>query len=116
MRAPCDFDNLAASMADPLRPLRRLIWLYFWLLLFEGVLRKWLLPGLSGPLLIVRDPVALAIYALALRHGVFPRSGLVWWTAALAALCFAASFAGLGNLKVTLFGMRADFLHLPLIV
>jgi len=102
-------------MADPLRPLRQLIWLYFWLLLFEGALRKWLLPGLSGPLLIVRDPVALGIYALAFRHGVFPRSGFVWWTAMLATMCFVASFAGVGNLKVTLFGLRADFLHLPLI-
>jgi hypothetical protein len=39
--------------------LRQLLWLYFWLLIFEGALRKWLLPGLSTPLLLVRDPVAL---------------------------------------------------------
>ena len=36
--------------------------------------------------------------------------------AILAALCFAASFAGVGTLKVTIYGLRADFLHLPLIV
>ena len=33
----------------------RLVWAYFWLLLFEGALRKWLVPGLSSALLIVRD-------------------------------------------------------------
>ena len=35
--------------------LKRLIWVYFILLVFEGALRKWFLPGLSTPLLIVRD-------------------------------------------------------------
>ncbi len=35
--------------------LKKGIWLYFFLLLFEGALRKWVLPSLSAPLLIVRD-------------------------------------------------------------
>ncbi len=103
-------------MNNSFKSLRRLIWLYFWLLLLEGALRKWLMPGLSNALLIVRDPVAFAIYALAFRERVFPRSAFVHWIAALAALCFAASFAGIGNLPVTLYGLRADFLHLPLIL
>lgn len=102
-------------MNSSLSDLRRLIWLYFWLLLFEGAMRKWFFPGLSNALLIVRDPVVLAIYALALRDRVFPVNGLVLWTFSLAALCFLASFAGIGTLSVTLYGMRADFLHLPLI-
>jgi hypothetical protein len=101
-------------MNDSFKTLRRLIWLYFWLLLFEGAMRKWLFPGLSNALLIVRDPVVIAIYAVALRDHVFPRSGFVLWTALLAILCFLASFAGYGNLAVTVYGMRADFLHLPL--
>jgi len=95
--------------------MRRLIWLYFWLLLFEGALRKWLFPGLSNALLIVRDPVVLAIYALALRDRLLPVSGFVMWILVLAALCFLASFAGIGNLAVTIYGLRADFLHLPLL-
>ncbi len=95
--------------------LRRLIWLYFWLLLLEGAMRKWLFPGLSNALLIVRDPVVLGIYALALRDKVFPRNGFVLWIFLLAILCFLASFAGIGTLPVTVYGLRADFLHLPLI-
>jgi hypothetical protein len=95
--------------------LRRLIWLYLWLLLFEGALRKWFLPGLSNALLIARDPVVILIYALALRERVFPVSGFVLWTFVLAVLGFFASFAGIGNLAVTVYGLRADFLHLPLI-
>jgi len=95
--------------------LRRLIWLYFWLLLLEGALRKWLVPGLSNVLLIVRDPIVVLIYALAIREGVFPASGMILWTVILAMLSFMASFAGIGDLAVTIYGLRADFLHLPLV-
>jgi len=102
-------------MNDSHRTLRRLIWIYFWLLIFEGALRKWLVPNLSNALLIVRDPVVIAIYAVAVRDRVFPTSGFTLWTLVLAVLCFLASFAGIGNIAVTLYGLRADFLHLPLI-
>ena len=37
------------------------IWLYFFLWIFEGALRKWVLPSLATPLLIVRDPIAIFI-------------------------------------------------------
>ncbi|MEA3213389.1 MAG: hypothetical protein QOE70_6446 [Chthoniobacter sp.] len=96
--------------------IRRLIWLYFWLLIFEGVLRKWVVPSLSSVLLLARDPVVIAIYFLALRQGIFPLNRAV---AALALLCVGAFTTGLfaahGSLMVTLYGLRANFLHLPLI-
>src|ERR1700677_534112 len=98
-----------------LRNLKRLIWLYFWLLMFEGSLRKWLLPQLSTPLLIVRDPVVLLIYCMAIARGIFPKTLLVTLIFLLAVLGFFASLTGIGTLKVTLYGMHADFLHLPLI-
>src|ERR1700731_2910306 len=63
--------------------IRQLIWVYFWLLLLEGALRKWIVPQLSNPLLIVRDPVAIAIYFFAIRARVFPRNG---WTVVLAVI------------------------------
>lgn len=98
-----------------LQNLKRLLWLYFWLLIFEGALRKWILPSLSTPLLLVRDPVVLLIYAMAAANGIFPRNAFIRWTLVLAVLSFLASFAGIGNLKVTLYGLRTNFLHLPLI-
>lgn len=95
--------------------LKRLIWAYFLLLIFEGALRKWFLPSLSTPLLIVRDPVVILIYGVAASGNRFPRSAFIGWITGLALLSFLASFTGTGNLKVILFGLRADFLHLPLI-
>jgi len=49
------------------RRLVLLIDLYLVLLIVEGALRKWLLPSLSDPLLLVRDPVAIAICVLGYR-------------------------------------------------
>jgi hypothetical protein len=97
------------------RGIKRLIWLYFWLLIFEGAFRKWIVPSLSSPLLIVRDPVVLAIYAMAFSRGLFPKNGFVKCIIALAVIDAATSLGGIGNWKVTIFGLHADFLHLPLI-
>lgn len=100
---------------DETKSIKRLIWLYFWLLMFEGALRKWVVPGLSNPLLIVRDPVVIAIYFAAANRGLFPNTAFIGWCAFLAVISLAMSLMGTGTLYVTLFGLRANYLHLPLI-
>lgn len=94
---------------------KRLIWLYFWMLLLEGAFRKWFLPGLAAPLLLARDPVVIAIYLMAAVQGRFPRSGFLVWIGGLTIASLAVSLVGDGNLKVSVFGLHANFLHLPLI-
>ena len=105
-----------------LRNIRRLIWLYFWLLLFEGALRKWVVPQLSNPLLIVRDPVVVLIYVLAIRNGIFPLNRWVYSIAIIGLLSFLLTFVPLWPYLpparialVSGFGFRSNFLHLPLI-
>jgi hypothetical protein len=107
-----------------LRNLRRLIWLYFWLLLFEGALRKWVLPQLSNPLLLIRDPVVIAIYMLSLRARVFPRNAWVLSLGIIGVLSLLLSVLvmvlnfGLPPKSIAIitgFGFRSNFLHLPLI-
>jgi hypothetical protein len=98
-----------------LRPLRFLLWLYIWLLLGEGALRKWFLPHLSGPLLVVRDPVLLGMYVTALAQGIFPLNRFVGVTIVLAGLSFFCSLCVFGHIGVILYGVRTNFLHLPLI-
>ena len=99
------------------KAIRRLIWTYFFLLLFEGVLRKWLVPQfLSTPLAIVRDPVLLYIYWLAFRSGKLPTSPFVVSCGVIAVLCFLAGLIPDRNtLFVDLYGVRTDFLHMPFI-
>jgi hypothetical protein len=104
------------------RYIRYLIWLYFWLLLVEGALRKWILPGLSNPLLVIRDPVVLAIYAFSFRARVFPRNGWVVALIVMACLAVMATFFQLWDYvapqyiaAVAGYGVHANFFHLPLI-
>jgi hypothetical protein len=104
------------------RWVRRLIWLYFWLLLIEGALRKWALPDYSNPLLLIRDPVAVAIYLFAIPAKVFPKNG---WTIALFTIGFLSLIATFAQLWLYLppqiiafvsgYGFRSNFFHVPLI-
>ena len=106
----------AAETLPALLTTKRLIWLYFWLLLFEGALRKWILPGLSNPLLLIRDPIVILIYVSAATAGAFPRNPFIVWIVGLGLLSIVVSeLFGTGNLLVTLYGFRTSFLHLPLI-
>src|SRR5438067_352174 len=98
------------------KTLKRLVWLYFWLLIFEGALRKWVFPQFANPLLIVRDPVVIAIYLMAVRDGVWPRSNFVICIIGLGVVTFlGALLASQFYPLVALFGLRSNFLHLPLI-
>jgi hypothetical protein len=69
------------------RLIRNLIWLYIILWLVEGGLRRWFLPGLASPLLLVRDPLVIAIYCISLSNGLFPVNSFVIWGAILAWEC-----------------------------
>jgi hypothetical protein len=94
-----------------------LLWLYFWLLIFEGALRRWFLPSLSNLLLLVRDPIALliVIWAWPLLRSRLSR---FWLNPLLviAPIAFVlASTVGHGDIPTALYGCRILILHLPLI-
>jgi hypothetical protein len=108
------------SQDKPLVALRRMIWLYFWLLIFEGALRKWVVPSLSTPLLVIRDPLVLLIYFQAIRCRRFPLNapmvGLFLLLSGFILLSVIQIISGIGGGPlVTAYGLRTNFLHLPLI-
>jgi len=101
--------------------IQRLIWFYFWLLIFEGALRKWVVPQFAAPLLIIRDPLVIGAYFLALKEGIFPKD---IFTKAIIFLAFVSFLGGLATvitsditssskLLVVIYGLRTNFLHLP---
>jgi hypothetical protein len=105
-----------------LKHLKRWIWIYFFLLIFEGTFRKWLLPQFSDVLLVIRDPVVLVIYMLAIKVRLFPRNSYMLSLGIIAILCWLVSIVVLEPylsikplILVTGFGFRSNFLHLPLI-
>jgi hypothetical protein len=96
--------------------LKKGIWLYFFLLIFEGALRKWFLPGLATPLLIIRDPVALWLIAVTWKRGLLPSNAYLTTMVAIGIIgIFTALFLGHGNLLVALYGARILLLQFPLI-
>jgi hypothetical protein len=109
----------ASSTEQHVTAVRRMIWLYFWLLIFEGALRKWV-PPLSTPLLVIRDPLVLLIYFQAARCRRFPIN-VAMVTYFFLVICFillavVQIVVGVGGGPlVTAYGLRTDFLYLPLI-
>jgi hypothetical protein len=99
-----------------MKSLRTLLWVYLWLLIFEGSLRKWIVPSLDTPLLIIRDPLVMLIYFQAWRNRLSFGNAFFLPNLVLAVVtALTATFYGHGNVFVTLYGLRTDFLQIPLI-
>lgn len=106
--------NTRAALRMPF--LKKLFWTYFLLLIFEGALRKWVLPQLSAPLLIIRDPIGLLIIWEAYRTHKWPKQ----WSAAVALLTvgiltlgFMQLVAGESSWIAAAFGLRSYLLPFP---
>jgi hypothetical protein len=92
------------------------IWLYFLLWIFEGALRKWILPGLATPLLVVRDPIAIYIVFRALFLNVKFMNTYVVLGLLFTLLSLAITLTvGHENLFVGLYGARIMLFHFPMI-
>ena len=94
--------------------LKKGIWLYFFLLIFEGALRKWFLPFLSTPLLIVRDPVAIWLIFICWKNNIIKANFYVLSITFITMISFAASLVfGHGSISVAVFGARILIIHFP---
>lgn len=105
-----------SSRNSDLLQIKKGIWLYIFLLIFEGALRKWVLPGMSNVLLIVRDPVAIYLLLMAIKKGWFNTNMYMIAMTIISVLSFlAALIFGHGNMEVAIFGLRITLLHFPLL-
>jgi hypothetical protein len=96
--------------------LKKLFWLYFLLLIFEGALRKWILPQFSAPLLLVRDPVAMLIILESYRANKWPQrwSILVGILAGgFLLLCITQMILGDNTWIAAVYGLRSYLLPFP---
>lgn len=100
----------------PYHNLKLGIWVYFFLLIFEGALRKWFLPGLSTPLMLIRDPLALWLLLSSLHRNIIKLNIYMFSMVVIGLVgVFTAAFFGHGNMLVALYGTRPLLLHFPLI-
>lgn len=94
-----------------------LLWSYFWLLIIEGCLRKWIFPSLSNAFLVIRDPIAVLAIIVGLRYLLRSRWThwvLAFWLIGIISVFLALTF-GHGDILTALFGARVFLIHLPLI-
>src|ERR1700722_2080620 len=105
-------------VSDPKRMpfIKKLFWAYFLLLIFEGALRKWILPQYSAPLLLVRDPIAVLILIEAYRTNKWPAR----WSAVtgalavgLVALCVIQVVVNNNPWVAAVYGLRSYLLPFP---
>lgn len=92
------------------------VWAYLLLFIFEGALRKWVAPGLSTPLLMVRTPIVIYMFVVASQRG-WIRNPYVKGLMVMSTICFfTALLFGHHNLFIAAFGWHNYFLHFPFIV
>lgn len=111
-----NFLNLTSlTKGEPYALYRKAIWVYLFLLIFEGALRKWFLPQLATPLLLVRDPIAIWLTVVGLQRG-WIKSGYITVMMVVSTISMLMTLAvGYHNLFVALFGWRIYFFHFPMI-
>ncbi len=93
--------------------------LIYFFILFEGILRKWLLPGLSSLIYFIKDPIVLYIYWYAIRFGFFSKNLLSAYFIVLAAVFLVLVSAFLlsspEGFIIYGYGVRNYLLYFPLI-
>ncbi len=115
MEATLPQQGLLTQTAASDKLLKQGVWAYFLLLIFEGALRKWFLPALATPLLIVRDPLAIWLLVATWKRGMLPANNYITSIITVTALAFfTAVLFGHGNLFVAVFGARILLIHFPL--
>ncbi len=96
------------------RQLKWGVWAYILLVVFEGALRKWLLPGLSDALLVIRDPIAIMVLLFARAKGYLSFNPYTFWMILIGGIgIITAVTLGHGNFLVALYGARIFIIHFP---
>lgn len=108
--------RIEQEITDNHNSIKIAIWLYFLLWIFEGALRKWILPSLATPLLVVRDPIAIYIILRAFYLNVNFINPYVVISSIFTLLSLAITLTfGHENLFVGIYGARIMLLHFTLI-
>ena len=115
---PARFDSLRRREAQR-RFAVKWVFFIFILSLLEGPLRKWFLPGLAGPLTLLRDPFVIALYGYCLNNGLMRLRGVAapLWLGftTLTSLVGLVQYAEAGfSVWGWTLGVRAYWLYLPL--
>lgn len=100
----------------------QLVFIIYWLLIFEGALRKWVVPQLNELIFFIRVPFVFIVYWLAFKHKLWPKPrqpllisyGLAFAATVLIPLQFIAGGYSTRYLMLAGYGWFNYFLYIPL--
>lgn len=102
--------NTNRSVSDKIR---LCFWCYLLMLIFEGAIRKWFLPGLSDLFLVIRDPIVLYVIYLSVKYRLL-KDKFIIYLFVLSIISFVLTLLfGHHNIGVALYGVRITLLHIP---
>lgn len=94
------------------------VFFIYFLSLIEGPLRKWFLPGLAGPLTLLRDPFVIVLYIYCLSNRWILCRGLaaIWLGFAVLTSWFGLIQFAINGLPIAgwMLGVRTYWLYMPL--
>lgn len=101
------------------RQIIKWVFVVYWLLIFEGSLRKWVLPQFNQIFFFIRDPFVLIIYWLVWKNKFWPHKSLLLTTGLFLAylsamLAFLQIITNDISFILVFYGWRNYFLYLPL--
>lgn len=95
--------------------IRCIFWIFVFLLMTEGIFRRWLLPQFNNIFLVVRDPFVIYAVYLGIKCR-YIRSLIPVLFMLLSLISFVLTLMfGHGNLLVALYGVRINLLYIPFI-
>jgi hypothetical protein len=65
-----------------------LVFLIYWIVIFEGALRKWVFPGFGSVIYFLKDPFVLIAYLLAFKYAMWPKRNALFTCACILALIY----------------------------
>jgi uncharacterized membrane protein YgcG len=97
----------------------RLVFIVYWLLIFEGAMRKWMFASMQEYLFFIRDPFVLVIYILVAKYGLWPRKTPLFvfgFGLSILLLPFGLLQGAMNSipLKIIIFGWRNYCWYIPL--
>lgn len=95
---------------------KKWVWAYILLFIFEGAIRKWIFPGLSGVFLLVREPIVLYLFFIFIQTDVI-KVPEIKALMVISTICWITALVfGHHNLFIATYGWHIYFLHFPFIL
>lgn len=114
--------GLSASTEGARKRVVLLVLAVYVLAIFEGSIRKWLLPQFSQYIYFIRDPFLILAYVIATQHNLWPRNSLLFKL--VVAMCgfgfvlviLQSAIGGASDTRfiLSVHGYRSYFLYMPL--